>query len=139
MEMINKYEFAELLLRIFCGIVFLFQGYDKLFKLKISGVTESFQVNAQKHHIPSFVLTMVAAFTSFAEFFGGLLLILGLFKLYALAFLGFDLILVAIAFSLLEPVWDMRHVFPRLLMIIALLVMPYEWGRFSLDYFLKLN
>jgi len=139
MEMINKYQIAEFLLRAFCGVIFVYQGYDKLFKLKIKGVTEAFQVNAQKQRIPQFILVLSAAFTSVVEFFGGLFLILGLFKSVALTLLGIDIIIVAIAFSMLEPVWDMRHVFPRLLMIIILLVMPNDWEFFSLDYLLTLN
>lgn len=137
MEAINTYQLGELMLRVFCGVVFLYQGYDKLFKVKISGVTETFQVMAQKHNIPQFVLKFSAAFTSIAEFVGGLLLILGLFKPIALALLGLDLIFVGVAFSMLEPVWDMRHVFPRLLMVFLLMVLPPEWELFSLDHLLK--
>ncbi len=136
MEIIHKQHVAELILRVFCGIIFLYQGYDKLFKVKIKGVTEAFQINAQKNNIPQFMLIGSAVYTSVVEFFGGLLLILGLFKGYALALLGLDLILVGIAFSMLEPVWDMRHVFPRLIMVIALLVLPHSWEILSLDYLL---
>ncbi len=139
MELINKYQIAEFLLRVFCGVIFVYQGYDKLFKVKIKGVTEAFQVNVEKQHIPHFILVSSAAFTSVVEFFGGLLLILGLFKTVALTLLGIDLIIVGVAFSMLEPVWDMRHVFPRLLMIILLLVIPNEWEFFSIDYLLNLN
>jgi putative oxidoreductase len=134
---INTYQTGELMLRVFCGVVFLYQGYDKLFKVKISGVTETFQVMAQKHNIPQFALTFSAAFTSIAEFVGGLLLVLGLFKPIALTLLGLDLILVGVAFSMLEPVWDMRHVFPRLLMVFLLMVLPPEWEVFSLDQLFK--
>lgn len=136
MEIIHKQHVAELILRVFCGIIFLYQGYDKLFKVKIKGVTEAFQINAQKNNIPQFMLIGSAVYTSVVEFFGGLLLILGLFKGYALALLGVDLILVGIAFSMLEPVWDMRHVFPRLIMVIALLALPHSWEILSLDYIL---
>lgn len=137
MDIINTNQIAEFILRAFCGVIFLYQGYDKLFKVKISGVTEAFQVNAEKNNIPQFVLKLSAIYTSVVEFFGGLLLILGLFKTYALAFLGLDLLLVGIAFSMLEPVWDMRHVFPRLIMVVSLLMMPQEWELISIDHLLK--
>ena len=137
MEIINKYEIAEFLLRTFCGVIFLYQGYDKLFKVTISGVTETFQEITQKHRIPQFFLKASAAFTSVVEFFGGLLLIVGLFKTAALTFLGIDILLVGIAFSMIDPVWDMRHVFPRLTMVFVLLVLPNEWEYLSLDYLFR--
>ncbi|MBL7918218.1 MAG: DoxX family membrane protein [Bacteroidia bacterium] len=136
MEIIHKQHVAELILRVFCGIIFLYQGYDKLFKVKIKGVTDAFQINAQKNNIPHFMLYGAAVYTSVVEFFGGLLLILGLFKGYVLTLLGLDLILVGIAFSMLEPVWDMRHVFPRLVMVVALMLLPHDWDILSLDYLL---
>lgn len=133
METITKYQVAELILRVFCGVVFVYQGYDKLFKVKISGVTLAFENNAQKNNIPHFLLYAAAAFTSVTEFMGGILLMAGLFKNLSLAMLGLDMIVVAAAFSMVEPVWDMRHVFPRLVMVITLLVLPDEWGWLSLD------
>ncbi len=137
MDMINKYQMAELLLRVFCGVIFVYQGYDKLFKIKISGVTQAFQMNAQKNNIPDFLLSGAAVYTSFAEFIGGLLLILGLFKNYALLVLGVDLIIVAMGFSMMEPVWDMRHVFPRLIMVFVLLILPEDWEYLSIDQLIK--
>lgn len=139
MDTITRYQLAEVILRVFCGVIFLYQGYDKLFRVKIKGVTEAFQANIEKHHIPRFILMMAAVFTSVAEFFGGLFLIIGLFKTVSLTLLGIDLIIVGIAFSMLEPVWDMRHVFPRLLMVLILLVLPNDWELFSLDHVMNLN
>jgi putative oxidoreductase len=139
MEIINKFQIAELILRMFCGIIFLYQGYDKLFKVKISGVTEAFMANAHNVHISSLVLKTAATFTSIVEFTCGLMLIIGLFKTIALTLLGLDMIIVGLAFSMLEPVWDMRHVFPRLLLVFFLLILPGEWEFFSLDYLFKTN
>lgn len=129
-----KYQFLELIIRLFCGIIFMFQGYDKLFVVKIKGVVELFQRDARQKRIPGFLQYSMAFYTSAMEFIGGILLILGLFKNVVLVLLGFDVIMVAVAFSVLEPVWDMRHVFPRLLIISVLLVMPEEWSRFTLDF-----
>ena len=134
METSLKYQLLELIIRLFCGIIFLFQGYDKLFNVKIKGVVSLFQNSAGRKNIPEFLQYGLATYTSSMEFMGGLLLIVGLFKNIVLFLLGLDVIMVAIAFSVLEPVWDMRHVFPRLLMISVLLVMPDDWNRFSLDF-----
>lgn len=138
MEISYKYYALELILRTFCGVIFLFQGYDKLFKVKISGVIETFRFEAQQKNVPSFLLTLAAYYTSYVEFFVGLLLIVGLFKNYALCALGFDLIMVAVAFSYMKPVWDMRNVFPRLILVALLLFMPTRWAYFSLDNLLRM-
>lgn len=124
------------MLRLFCGILFLFQGYDKLFKIKVSGVIETFRYEAQQKHIPEWALWLMAMYTSYVEFFAGVLLIIGLFKNYALFLLGMDLVLVAAAFSYMKPIWDMKYVFPRLILVVLLLAIPNRWGVFSLDYLL---
>ena len=80
-----------------------------------------------------------AFYTSVVEFFGGILLIFGLFKPIVLALLGIDLIMVAMAFSIIEPMWDMKHVFPRLVLLSALMIIPHNWELYSIDYFMKLN
>lgn len=134
METSLKYQLLELLIRLFCGIIFLFQGYDKLFKVKIKGVVELFQSSASQKHIPAFLQYGLALYSSCIEFFGGMFLILGLYKNVVLLLLGADVIMVSLVFSILEPVWDMRHVFPRLLIVSILLLMPDDWSRFSLDY-----
>src|SRR5574343_645983 len=112
MEISYKYYTLELILRLFCGVIFLFQGYDKLFKVKISGVIDAFRFEAQQKNIPSFALSLMAYYTSYCEFIGGLLLIVGLFKNYALLALGLDMVLVAAAFE--ECGWfvvkDTNHV-----------------------------
>lgn len=131
-----KVEIAETILRIFTGVIFLFQGYDKLFKVKISGVVDTFLSEAEHHHIHRPWVTIVVGFTSFVEFFGGITLMLGFFTDYTLYLLGIDLILAALAFSVVEPVWDMRHVFPRVAFVITLLLMPDNWNLFSIDHLL---
>jgi putative oxidoreductase len=131
-----KLQIAELLIRVFAGILFLFQGYDKLFKVKISGVIDTFKTDAGRQHIPGFLVTLMAYYTSIVEFFGGLLLILGLFTNYTLYLIGFDLLLVCFAFSYMKPMWDMKHVFPRFILVIILLILPNECNNFSFDYLL---
>ena len=133
MEITYKYYAIEFILRVFCGIIFMFQGYDKLFNIKIAGVVNTFSFEAQQRHIPEVFLKLMAAFTSSTEFFGGMLLIFGLLKNYVLCFLGADLIFVALAFSYMHPMWDTKFVFPRLILIILLFITPDTWELFSLD------
>lgn len=128
-----KYYIVEFLVRLFCGIIFLFQGYDKLFTVKITGVVDSFSLETSKLHVPRFLIFIVAFATSIIEFLGGVMLILGLYKNITLTLLGIDILIVTVAFSFLNPIWDMKHVFPRLLLIVMLMMMPNEWFHFSLE------
>jgi uncharacterized membrane protein YphA (DoxX/SURF4 family) len=125
------------LLRVILGILFLFQGIDKLFKVGIPKVTSTFQAELGRIKIPRWILFITAIFSSFVEFAGGILLIIGLFKYYAMYLLGIDLILVTIAFSLIQPVWDMKYVWPRLILLAILLYLPAQWDALSLDALLK--
>jgi hypothetical protein len=62
------------------------------------------------------------------------MLIVGFLIYPALILLGIDLLLVIFAMSLREPLWDMRFVWPRLILVIALLMLPVVYDRLSLDY-----
>lgn len=137
-EVMNEYKFqvAELLIRTFAGILFLFQGYDKLFRIKMPEVIDVFTADADRYHIPRPILTLVAYFTSIAEFFGGLFLLAGFFTSCALYVLGIDLIVVSLAFTYMRPMWDMKYVFPRLVLVVTLLLLPEGYQQFSLDYFI---
>lgn len=134
-----KLQIAELFIRVFAGILFLFQGYDKLFRIKMPDVIRVFAADAQKYNIPAPLLSAIAWYTSLAEFLGGFLLLMGLFTTYALCALGLDLLLVSLAFSFLNPLWDMKQVLPRILLVVILLLFPEDARMFSLDYFLNLN
>jgi putative oxidoreductase len=132
-----KLQIAELLVRAFAGILFLFQGYDKLFRIKMPGVIDVFTADADRYHIPHPILNVVAYYTSIVEFIGGFLLLVGFFTPYALYALGFDLILVAFAFSYMTPMWDMKHMFPRLVLVATLLLMPDNYHLFSFDHYIS--
>jgi uncharacterized membrane protein YphA (DoxX/SURF4 family) len=124
------------LLRVILGILFFFQGYDKLFNLKVSGVIAFFREESRPKKMPEILLVGSAWFTSIVECICGGLLILGLFKTPAMYLLGLDLILVAGAFSILKPMWNMQQVFPRLLLLAILLYLPSHWDLLSLDHLL---
>lgn len=132
-----KLYIAETLVRVFAGILFFFQGYDKLFKIKMPGVIDTFMADAYRRNISRPFVSLIAYYTSIVEFVGGVLLIFGLLTNYALYALGIDLLLVCFAFSFIEPMWDMKHVFPRFLLIILLLLLPLEQNILSLDYLIN--
>jgi uncharacterized membrane protein YphA (DoxX/SURF4 family) len=127
------HNFAELIMRCFAGILFFFQGYDKLFRIGLKEVVKTFHPEAVSHEVPDAFVWMMTVFTSVIEFSCGILLVLGLFKTWVLMLLGIDLILVCFAFSFMHAIWDLKHVFPRLAIIITLLLVPQAWGAWSLD------
>jgi putative oxidoreductase len=133
MNILTQDVVLTFILRLILGILFFFQGYDKVFRVRMPGVIEFFRVESNHRRIPDFVLRLSAYLTSYIELLGGLMLILGLFKTWALYLLGFDLILVSAAFSLLKPMWDMQLLFPRLVLLAALLYFPPGWDLISLD------
>ena len=137
----NEYKLyiAESMLRIFAGILFFFQGYDKLFKIKMPGVIDTFMRDAERNNIKRPLVSIVAYYTSTVEFLGGIFLIFGMLTNYTLYPLGVDLILVCFAFSMVEPMWDMKHVFPRFILVILLLLLPLENDKLSVDYLIKLK
>jgi len=134
-----KLEIVEFIIRLFAGTLFFFQGYDKVFKIKISGVVDTFLEDAEHIHIHKPLVTAFTYCTSFIELICGALLVIGLFTNYALVALGFDLVLVCFAFSIIRPMWDMQYVFPRLVLITFLLILPNEYTKIALDYLLNIK
>ena len=127
-----NYKIVEVFIRCFLGILFLFQGYDKLFVVKVKNVVNAFHNDAEQKRIPNFLVVLTSYFTSITEFFGGILLIIGLFHNIVSILLAINLLVVALAFSFLKPVWDLQHVFPRVILLtIALLLSRYFY--FGLD------
>lgn len=127
----------HLLVRVILGTLFLFQGFDKLFNIKVAGVTDYFREEMRQKSVPPFLLSSAAWFTSLAEFFGGLLVMVGFMKTFALYLLGLDLIVVSLAFSMLKPMWDMSMVFPRLILLLIALYLPESSDLLSIDHLLQ--
>ncbi len=136
MELFTNESVLTFTLRVILGILFFMQGYDKVVKVKLPGVVKSFRYEFGNVKMPDFILVSAAYFSSLIELLGGLTLIIGLFTKYSLYLLGIDLILVVAAFSLINPVWDMKIVFPRIIIWSVLMVIPEAYNKLSLDYFL---
>ena len=125
---------AALIARVFLGLLFFFQGFDAVFRVKINGVIQTIKEPMSASGFPSFLITAGAWFTSYIELIGGFLLIIGFAKYYAMYFLGADLVIASIAFGIMKPMWDMQYVFPRLALLTFLLVIPSQWDVISVDY-----
>lgn len=136
MEIINQYHLIALTLiaRLFLGILFFFQGYDAVFKVKIINVIDTYQNTFYNNGIPKWITVAAAWFTSLAALIGGVFLIIGFCEYLMLYILGLNLIITAIGFGINTPLWDTRFVFPRLLLILFLLIIPIQWDVISIDY-----
>lgn len=138
MEILTQYHqlAAITLARIFLGFLFLFQGYDAVFHIGIKKVTDTYHENFKLKGIPRAITTLSAWYTSYTELICGFLLVLGLFEFASLYLLGINLIIAAIGFGMNVPLWDTRNVYPRLLLILILLLTPIHWHHWSLDHFI---
>ena len=129
---------ALLLIRVITGILFFFQAYDKIFNLGTKNVAETFRYSLSPRFINENMFYTGVRISSYIELAGGIVLVLGFFRNYALYILGADLIFVALFFSMMRPMWDMQFFFPRLVLIIVLLLCPPEWDAFTIDKLVNL-
>ena len=125
---------AVFLLRTVTGILFFFQGYDKLFNIKIGNVARTINDSSEKLIIPFLIIKPAIVLSSLLEMICGGLLFVGLFKNIDLYLLTGNLIVVAFIFTSIKPMWDMQHYFPRIIFIVILLVSTVAPDIFSFDY-----
>ena len=128
---------AVFIARIFLGLLFFFQGFDAVFRIRVKGVIEEIREPLAQKGVPGFFITTGAWFTSWAELVGGILLVFGWLKSYAFCLLGADLIMASVAFGIIKPMWDMQFAFPRLALLLFLLVTPAGWDIYSLDHLIR--
>ena len=129
---------AVLTTRLLLGFIFLMQGYGKVFTWGIEKLYNmEFFHDIYKNILPDYITHATAYYTSYIELIGGLLLVLGFKRDYALYALASVLIIVTFGHGLAEPIWDISHVIYRAILLIALLIIPKEWDRYSLDIFIQ--
>jgi uncharacterized membrane protein YphA (DoxX/SURF4 family) len=122
-----------LIVRITTGILFFFQGYDKVFRVGIKKVVETIAEPLKKAPFPDRWLLPMIALSSYIEITGGILLFSGLLGDLPLALLAADLVMVAFAFSATTAMWDMQYYFPRFAMVITLFMLPSNADHFRMD------
>ncbi|HEY4196837.1 MAG TPA: DoxX family protein [Mucilaginibacter sp.] len=128
---------AILFIRALLGLIFLMQGYGKIFIFTVPKVYDMFFKVFEATWLPKWLIWATAYYTSYTELICGFLLIIGLFRKYALYFLGIDLLIVSYGHGLMEPIWDLQHVIPRAILLIALLIVPQEWDIWHADIVFK--
>ena len=122
------------LVRIILGTLFFFQAYDKIFRVKFPSILEEVVPAYKKAGIPVWFAKYSIYISSYLELIYGFFLIIGLATTLSLYVISFHLILVILGFSFLQGIWDMKHVFPRLVLLVFLLMLPQEWNILSFDY-----
>ncbi|WP_420575096.1 DoxX family membrane protein [Kordia sp.] len=132
----NK-KIALLTIRLLLGFIIFFQGFGKIFKFGVNNVYNNFFAKTYDGILPDFLLQATAYYTSYIEFLGGILLIIGLKRDYTLYALASVLIIVTFGHGLVEPIWDLSHVMYRAILLLALLLLPKEWDHYRLDTLLK--
>ena len=134
LELIDKEVLAVFITRVFLGLLFFFQGLDAVFNIKLKGVIQAIEQPLAEKGVPRFMIMLGAYYTSYVELIAGFCLIIGFVKYYALYLLGIDLLIASIAFGIIKPMWDMKYVFPRLVLLLFFLIVPSEWDVLSVDY-----
>ena len=136
--MTTNQQIAMLFIRLLLGFIFLMQGFGKIFTWGVEKVYQMpFFYGTFKNLLPDFLIHATAYYTSYVELICGFLLVIGLKRDYALYVLASVLVIVSFGHGLAEPIWDLSHVMPRAILLIALLILPKEWDRFCLDSLLK--
>lgn len=124
-------------IRLLLGIIFLMQGYGKIFTIGVQRVYEMFFKDFENTFLPKWLILSTAYYTSYVEMIGGFLLIIGLFRKYAMYLLAVDLLIVSFGHGLMEPIWDLSHVIPRAILLAALFLLPQEWDKWNVDSLIK--
>jgi len=124
-------------IRVLLGIIFLMQGYGKVFSLGVNKVYEMFFKSFETTFLPKWLILSTAYYTSYIETIGGFLLIIGLYRKYALYLLAVDLLIVSFGHGLMEPIWDLSHVIPRAILLAALFLLPAGWDKWNADSLIK--
>jgi len=126
-------------IRTLLGIIFLMQGYGKLFTFGIHRVYGSFFKIFENTFLPKRLIVSTAYYTSFTELVGGFLLVAGFFRICAMYLLALDLLIVSFGHGLIEPIWDLSHVIPRAILLSALFLLPPIWDEWSADEYIKVR
>jgi len=128
MDFITEYRsLAILLLRIFIGWLFFVQGFDAAFRIGIRNAIQSYSFEFMKKGIPLWMLYVLGYLLFVSQLVGGILLIAGIYKFLAALVLCLNLLIASIGFSLVNPVPDLKHIYPRFLLLVVLLLIPPDW------------
>lgn len=121
--------------RLVLGLMFFQGAWWRVFELGPVEHARRFFVDPfAESFLPEWALWVAGTGVPFAEFVGGALVLIGLWRLPGLVLLGSVLVLVTFGHLVAEPIYALNaHVIPRLILVVFLLVVPSGWDRFSVD------
>ena len=118
------------------GLIFGMAGFWKVFTLGPVGHAQRFFLSGfSDSWIPVWLLWTLGVTIPFVELIAGFLVCAGLWLRPALVALGGVLVLVSYGHLLQEPLYDTtHHIFPRLVLLVFVLVAPRGEDLLSLDH-----
>lgn len=128
---------AAITLRLTVGILFAFQGYEKVVRIGISGVVDAVGPAYKKLGFHDFSIRLISFLTSWIELLFGILFAVGFFTIPSAMFLCIDLIIVTAGMSMLDPAQDMKIIFPRLVLLVVYLLLAAPADFLTLDSLLR--
>ncbi len=129
---------AVLFARLTVGLMFLMAGVFKVFELGALEHARRFFLPYQDTFLPVWSLWVVGTAIPFVELIAGALVVVGWRVRWASVALGMVLVVVTFGHLLKEPLYAFdEHVFPRLALVLFVLVMPAVADRFSIDGILR--
>ncbi|MCZ6835557.1 MAG: DoxX family membrane protein [Planctomycetota bacterium] len=122
---------ATFTVRWVLGLIFFMAGWYKCFTMTPRGHAERFFIGQFRGEeptwIPEWMLWPIGVTIPVVELLAGALVCLGLFRKASYLTLAAILVIVTYGHLLLEPLFDTTsHIFPRLVLLIFLLVVPME-------------
>ena len=133
----SKWEItsAILLMRLVLGLLFAMAGWFKVFGMGAVQHGQQFFVEGYRDTwIPVFLLWTLGFLIPFLELGAGFLLIAGFRIRECLWTIGFILVVVTYGHLLKEPLYDITsHIFPRVVLVVGLLLIPRSKDLWSLD------
>lgn len=135
MKNITNKGLARFVARQILGLIFFMAGYWKCFDLTPIGHADKFFIESfADTWIPTWLLWATGVSIPVIELVAGALLILGLFQRFTLLVLGAILIIVTYGHLLLDPLFSpIHHVFPRVILLIIVFVLPADEDRWAVD------
>lgn len=129
---------ALLTLRLLLGLIFVLQGYGKVFGWGVEQLYQSDTfLGTYESLLPNWLIYFTAYYTSYVELIGGALLLVGWQRDWVLYALASVLVIVTFGHGLAQPIWNVADVGWRAVLLLTLLLLPVHWDRFSLDGWLN--
>lgn len=136
-QLTRQRAWAVLFARLVLGFIFFMAGVYKVFSLTPVGHVRKWFLPFQDTFLPTWSLWAVGLTIPFVELIAGALILIGWRVNEALVALGIVLAIVTFGHLLHEPLYPFHeHVFPRLALVLFVLLMPRNVDRYSLDFFL---